>query len=209
MKERLTGIGLAVGAALTLEMLWTDAAQAFSLGSSVVAINSIKTVNTQGQTKEIIFETSLPITVGSGTELVQFGGIWDIDFTGSSVSFAINSRFSSVVSGDDVYRLEALNFGGPGQRSVKGFNLVYLGNPVFEKDKGPVLKLTGGNILEVLFPLGFAQDLNLIPRENLSFRIDLAIEPPTSVPTPALLPGLVGMGLAVLRKQRRAERDTD
>jgi hypothetical protein len=201
MKERLTGIGLAVSAALTLGTIWADSAQAFSLGSSVVATNTIKRVNTQGQAEEIIFETSPPKTVGSEIELIQFGGIWDIDLTGSSVSFAINSRFGEVVSGDDIYRLEALNFGSLGQSSVKGFNLVYLGNPVFNEGKGPVLKLTRGKVLEVLFPLGFAQNLNLIPRENLSFRIDLDVEPPTSVPTPALLPGLVGMGLAVLRRR--------
>lgn len=33
-------------------------------------------------------------------------------------------------------------------------------------------------------------------------------KPPTSVPTPALLPGLVGLGVAALRKRKLAKNET-
>lgn len=61
-------------------------------------------------------------------------------------------------------------------------------------------------MFEVIFPLGFAQNLNTIPVGDLAFSIDLTIVElppvPTPVPTPALLPGLVGMGLAAWRRRR-------
>ncbi|WP_143467640.1 PTPA-CTERM sorting domain-containing protein [Leptolyngbya ohadii] len=47
-------------------------------------------------------------------------------------------------------------------------------------------------------PAGFAID-------NLRFGTTGQVIPPTEIPTPALLPGLVGMGLAVLRKRKDEE----
>lgn len=206
MKERLAGVGLAVSTALTLGMIWADAAQAFSLGSSVTVTNSLKTINGQGEVVEIPFEESLPKVVKSEKiELQQFGGIWNIDFTGTSVLFSINSRFGNVISGDDVYRLKALNFGNPGQSAVTGLTFASTGVVPFLA--APQVNLLAGDSFEVIFPLGFAQNLNTIPVGNLAFQIDLTIVElpppvPTPIPTPALLPGLVGMGLAVWRRRR-------
>lgn len=207
MKERFIAVGLGVSAALTLSIGWTDSAQAFSLGSSVSAINSIKTVSTPVEI--IFFDESEPKEVGPGLELPQFGGIWDIDLSKNAVLFNLNSRFGNVVSGDDVYTLKALTFGGPGQSAATDFSVTYLGDRAFNQN--PVFDLIGGDTLEVVFPLGFAQNLTLIPQGELAFRVDLTVEqiPSASIPTPALLPGLVGMGLAALRQQRKANNQAD
>ncbi|PSN14606.1 hypothetical protein C7293_10865 [filamentous cyanobacterium CCT1] len=196
MKERFMGVGLGVGAALTLGIVWPNSAQAFSLGRSVTATNTIKMVDTQ---EEKIFEAPRTVTVGSGLELEQFGGIWDINLNNNSILFSINSRFGNVTSGDDIYRFMAPNFGGPGQKLLVGANPLFLGKVDFKIR--PTITVLSGNWLEVVFPLTFAQDLASIPDGDLSFRIDLKVQEPTPVPTPALLPGLMGMGLAALRKR--------
>jgi len=151
--------------------------------------------------------TSGPITVGSSPSLQQFGGIWDITLSDNSVLFSINSRFGNVVSGDDIYRFKALDFGGLGQSSVTGFNVPDLPD-LFIKD--PIVAVKTGNLLEVIFPLGFATNLASIPDGDLAFRVNLTVKPPdpspTPVPTPALLPGLVGLGLAALRRQQDGDR---
>jgi hypothetical protein len=201
MKEKSIGIGLVASAVLALGIGWADSAQAFSLDSSVTVTNSIRNVDTQLET---IFETAGPITVGSSPGLQQFGGIWDITFSNNSVLFSINSRFGNVTSGEDIYRFEVLGFGGPGQSSVTGFKETYLGSVSFLQK--PSFGVKTGNLLEVIFPLGFATNLASIPKGNLAFRVDLTVKPPdplpTPVPTPALLPGLVGMGLAALRRRQ-------
>jgi hypothetical protein len=200
MKEKSIGIGLVASAVLTLGIGWADSAQAFTLDSSVTVTNSIRNVDTQLET---IFETAGPITVGSSPGLQQFGGIWDITFSNNSVLFSINSMFGNVVSGDDIYRFKALDFGGLGQSSVTDFSVTGLAGS-FIKD--PMVSVKTGNLLEVIFPLGFATNLASIPDGDLAFRVDLKVESPdplpTSVPTPALLPGLVGMGLAALRRRQ-------
>jgi hypothetical protein len=189
-------------------MIWADSAQAFSIGSSVTATNSIRDVDTQVET---VFEISAPQTVGPGSEMNQFGGIWNIDFTGNSVLFSINSRFGNVISGDDIYRLTALNFGNPGQNSVTGLKFASVGVVPFLR--APTANLLAGNAFEVIFPQGFAQNLTTIPAGDLAFRIDLTIVElpptpvPTPVPTPALLPGLMGMGFAAWRKRHANDQD--
>jgi hypothetical protein len=204
MKEKFIGVGLGVGAALTLGIVWTDSAQAFSLGSSVTVTNLIKDVDTPAET---LFDVSDPKVVGEGLELTQFGGIWNIDFTENSVLFSINSRFGNVVSGDDVYRLKALNFGKPGQKSLTSLKFASTGRVPFLEP--PQANPLTGDSFEVIFPLGFAQNLTTIPVGELAFRIDLTIVelPPTPVPTPALLPGLVGMGLAAWRRHRIGDQN--
>ncbi len=207
MKEKSIGIGLVAGAALTLGIGWADSAQAFSLDSSVTVTNTIRNVNTQVET---VFRTPQTKTVGSGLELQQFGGIWNINLDENSILFSLNSEIRQVISGDDIYRFKALDFGGLGQSSVTDFNVTYLGKVSFFKN--PSFDVKNGNLLEVIFPLGFAAnpDLRSIPDGDLAFRVDLTVTPPdpvpTPVPTPALLPGLVGMGLAALR--RRQDRAT-
>lgn len=207
MKEKSIGIGLVASAVLTLGIGWADSAQAFSLNSSVRVTNTIRNVDTQ---EEKVFRTPQTKTVGSGLELQRFGGIWDIDLDANSILFRINSEFRNVTSGDDIYRFEALYFGGLGQSSLMGFNVPDLPD-LFIKD--PIVAVKTDNLLEVIFPSEFvAKDLDLtsIPGGDLAFRVDLKVTPPdpvpTPVPTPALLPGLVGMGLAALR--RRQDRAT-
>ncbi len=205
MKEKSIGIGLVASAVLTLGIGWADSAQAFSLNSSVRVTNTIRNVDTQ---EEKVFRTPQTKTVGSGLELQRFGGIWDIDLDANSILFRINSEFRNVTSGDDIYRFEALGVGGPGQSSVTGFKETYLGSVSFLQK--PSFGVKTGNLLEVIFPLGFATNLASIPKGDLAFRVDLKVTPPdpvpTPVPTPALLPGLVDMGLAALR--RRQDRAT-
>ncbi|MGB3136682.1 MAG: PTPA-CTERM sorting domain-containing protein [Nodosilinea sp.] len=207
MKERLIGVGLGVGVALTLGLGWASSAQAFALRSSVTATNSIRDVNTQ---EEAIFVDPLnpqTVTVGPQLELKQFGGVWNIDFDDNSILFSINSRFGNVASGDDIYRFLTPNLGGRRQKTLVGFTAASVGIASF--DITPEVDVLAGNWLEVVFPQRFfeAGGLNSIPNGNLAFRIDLMVEDATAVPTPALLPGLVGMGLAALRKGRQDRAD--
>ncbi|MBD2231067.1 PTPA-CTERM sorting domain-containing protein [Phormidium tenue] len=210
MKERLTGIGLIVGTALMLCIVWADSAQAFSLGKTVTVTNLLDKDDLDPE----IFQGPTDVAVvGSEVELEQFGGIWDIDLGDNSILFVLNSRFSNVASGQDIYRFKAPDFGLPGQKSVTGFTVTpLLGSLVF--GKAPMITQVANNWIDVVFPLGFAPDnvtdLTQIPGK-LGFKIDLTVEPtpePTPVPTPALLPGLVGMGLAILR-QRREDDQSD
>jgi hypothetical protein len=214
MKERLIGVGLGVSAALTLGISWTDSAQAFSLNSQVTVENFLAI---PGTSTKIPYGGSVPIEQGpidvvvtsdtTDPELSRFGGIWDIDLDDNSISFTLNSLFSNVASGDDIYRFKAPSFGLPGQNSVTGFTVTPLaGGLAFSKN--PVITRMAGNWIDVVFPVGFAPDdvpdLTSIPGQ-LGFKIDLTVEQtpgPTPVPTPALLPGLVGMGLAILRQRR-------
>lgn len=206
MNERFIGIGLGVGVALTLGIVWTDSAQAFSLNSTVSVDNVLRepgTTNGIPYTGGVIFDRGpTDIVVGSGRELKQFGGLWDIDLDEASIRFTLTNQvqFNNVTSGDDVYSFLAPGFGGSGQNFLAGFTFVPLGSSAFNKN--PMIKILAGNQLEVMFPLGFAQDLALIPLGGLDFKVDLMIQEPTPIPTPALLPGLVGMGLAVLRNRR-------
>ncbi len=220
MKERLTGIGLVVATAITLGMTWADSAQAFSLNSKVTVENFLVI---PGTSTRIPYTGNVPIAQGpidvvvssttTAPELGRFGGIWDINLDDSSISFTLNSLFSNVASGDDIYRFKAPSFGLPGQNSVTGFTVTPLaGSSAFGNT--PIITRVAGNWIDVVFPLGFAPsdkpDLTLIPGQ-LGFKIDLTVEPiplPTPVPTPALLPGLVGMGLAILR-QRREDGSAD
>ncbi|MBE9160150.1 PTPA-CTERM sorting domain-containing protein [Nodosilinea sp. LEGE 06152] len=213
MKERFISVGLGVGAALTLGIVWTDAAQAFSLNSAVSVKNILREAGTQNEipyTGEVIFNRGPSnVVVGSGRELTQFGGLWDIDLDQASIRFTLTNQvqFNNVTSGDDVYSFLAPNFGALGQNSLAGFKFVPLGSSAFIRN--PSINTLTGNKLEVVFPVGFAQDLALIPKGSLDFRIDLMIDEPTPVPTPALLPGLVGMGLAVLRKRQNDDNQAD
>lgn len=203
-------MGLFVGTALTLGMIWADSAQAFSLGKTVTVTNLLDKNDLDPE----IFQGPTDVAVvGAAVELTQFGGIWDIDLGDNSIAFTLNSRFSNVASGNDIYRFKAPDFGLPGQNSVTGFTVTPLpGSLAFGTN--PVITRVANNWIDVVFPLGFAPDnepdLTLIPGQ-LGFKIDLAVEPtpvPTPVPTPALLPGLVGLGLAVLR-QRRGNSSAD
>lgn len=218
--ERLIGVGLGVGVALTLGISWTDSAQAFSLNSQVTVENFLVF---PGTSTKIPYGGSVPIEQGpidvvvssdtTNPELSRFGGIWDINLGNNSISFTLNSLFSNVTSGDDIYRFKAPSFGLPGQNRVTGFTVTPLaGSLAFGNN--PVITRMAGNWIDVVFPVGFAPDnepdLTSIPGQ-LGFKIDLAVEPtpvPTPVPTPALLPGLVGMGLAILR-QRREDGSAD
>ncbi|WP_017299285.1 PTPA-CTERM sorting domain-containing protein [Nodosilinea nodulosa] len=208
MKERLVSTGFVLGTAVILGGVWLSPAQAFSLGSSVTVTNSIRDVNTQQETVFVDPLNPQTVTVGAGLELEQFGGIWNIDLNNNSILFSVNSRFGNVTSGDDIYRFLTPDFGGPGQNSLTGFTFVPLGNLGF--DQNPAITVLANNWLEVVFPLGFTdQDLTKLSGQDLAFRIDLTVEPPTPipspVPTPALLPGLVGLGLAVLSKKREGD----
>ena len=202
MKKKLAGIGLAVVTALTLGMISADSAQAFSLGKTVTVTNLLD----KGDLDPEIFQGPTDVVVvGSDIELKQFGGIWDIDLGDNSISFSLNSRFGNVTSGKDIYRFLAPGFGQPGQNSVTGFEVTPLaGGLAFGEGKDPVVKLLTGNWIDAVFPLGFAPgdspDLTSIPGK-LGFSIDLTVEP-IPIPTPALLPGLMGMGLAAWRKRR-------
>lgn len=211
MKERLVGAGMALGTVLALGSFWANPVQAFSLGSSVTVTNSIRDVVTKDETVFIDPLNPQTVTVGAGLELEQFGGIWNINLDDNSILFSINSRFGNVTSGDDIYRFLTPDFGGPGQNSLTGFTFVPLGRLGFNQN--PVIRVLADDWLEVVFPLGFAQNLTSIPVGDLAFRLDLVVEPPTPVPTPiptpALLPGLVGMGLAVLRKRREGKNQAD
>jgi hypothetical protein len=212
MKERLTGIGLVVGTALTLGVTWADSAQAFSLNSEVIVTNFLD----KGELGRDIFQgPTEDLKVEDGTELTQFGGIWDIDLSNGSILFTLNSLFSNVASGNDVYRFQAPNFGRIGQDSVVGFQMFRSDGFSTDKSKMPFVVLKSGNELEVIFPIGFApggltppvpsQPNGSEPFQPLKLQVDLTIEP-TPVPTPALLPGLLGMGLAILR--RRCQHDS-
>ncbi len=207
MKERLTGIGLAVGTALTLGMIWADSVQAFSLGNTVTVTNLL---DKNDLDPEIFQGPTDVVVVGSDIELEQFGGIWDIDLGDNSISFTLNSLFGNVTSGKDIYRFLAPSFGQPGQNSVTGFEVTPLaGSLAFREGKNPVVELLAGNRIDVVFPLGFAPgdapNLTSISGQ-LGFKIDLTVEP-IPIPTPALLPGLVGMGLAAWRKRRGGDQD--
>jgi hypothetical protein len=207
MKEKLAGLGLAVGTALMLGMILADSAQAFSLGNTVTVTNLLDKDDLDPE----IFQGPTDVAVvGSNIELEQFGGVWDIDLGNNSISFTLNSRFGNVTSGKDIYRFLAPSFGQPGQNRVTGFEITPLaGSLAFRKGKDPMVKLLAGNRIDVVFPLGFAPgdapNLTSIPGQ-LGFKIDLTIEP-TPVPAPALLPGLVGMGLAAWRKRHGGDQD--
>ncbi|PSR19618.1 hypothetical protein C8255_01125 [filamentous cyanobacterium CCP3] len=204
MKEKFIGIGLGAGAALTLGIVWTDAAHAFSLGSKVTVTNLLKTVDDEGNEQFKIFEkTSDPVTVGVQKELTQFGGIWDIDFDSNSISLTLNSKFRNVVSGDDVYRFLSSDFDQTGPMPT--VSIFSFENFSYQ----PLARFRSANELEVVFPLGFAPNGLLPPPQGSipNFKTELSVEP-YAVPTPALLLGLIGIGLAALRKHRNGDNDS-
>lgn len=217
MKERLAGIGLAVGTALTLGMVWADSAQAFSIGSTVTVENYLINATTG---KEDVFQgpTDIKVVEGQEPNLVQFGGIWDIDLDGgqdsASIFFDVNSVFGNVTTGHDVYSFIAPKFGQPGQRAISSITLTSLGSSTFLIF--PTINRLGNNGFEVIFSQGFAFPIpepNVPPDPNapnlttadLRLRIDLVLEP-VPVPTPALLPGLLSMGLAAWRRRRDGDQ---
>ncbi|WOD37728.1 PTPA-CTERM sorting domain-containing protein [Nodosilinea sp. E11] len=200
MKERSIGIGLGAVALLTLGALWPDSAQAFSLGTPVTVTNILD----RGALGSDIFQGPTDVVViGDEVELSQFGGIWDIDLGDRSISFTLNSLFGNVTSGNDIYRFLATDFGEPGQYAVTGFTVIPQENSL-EFAINPIVRQRGNNWIDIVFPLGFAPgtqpNLTAIPGQ-LGFRVDLTVEP-IPIPTPALLPGLMGMGLAILRQRR-------
>ncbi|MBE9138307.1 PTPA-CTERM sorting domain-containing protein [Nodosilinea sp. LEGE 07088] len=140
------------------------------------------------------------VVVTPGLELVQFGGIWDIDLDDNAISFSLNSIFGNVESGNDIYRFEAPNLYQPGQLpTINIFSFA-----AFSPDNSPFARFTGSNKLEVVFPLGFAPEGLIPPQPDTPLAITTTLPvQPFVVPTPALLPGLIGMGLTIWRKQRR------
>ncbi|HSM81068.1 MAG TPA: PTPA-CTERM sorting domain-containing protein [Nodosilinea sp.] len=206
MKERLIGVGLTAGM-LTLALGWQGPASAFSIGSTVTVENFLKNATTL---KEDSFQGPVDVTVieeieaSQTAELSEFGGIWDIDLDDHSILFTLNSKFRNVVSGDDIYRFDVVNYVGTLPSLKFDLQVTLLGPRTF--NRAPVVALGADNrSLEVIFPRLFgpqdAPDLRDIDGQ-LGLRIDL-IERPVAVPTPALLPGLVGLGLAALRRQRQ------
>lgn len=227
MKEKFIGIGLGVGAALTLGIVWTDSAQAFSLGNTVTVENFLVGSEFIDPTSPELIDPNSParipytgnlpiqqgptpaIVVTPGQELSSFGGIWDIDLGDNSISFKLNSLFGNVTTGNDVYFFTAPGFGQPGQKRVTGVTANFQNSLAFRRV--PIIGVQEGNKIVVIFPTGFAPadqpDLTQIPGA-LSFQLALEVEA-TPVPTPALLPGLVGMGLAVLRQRREDKNRVD
>ncbi|MGB3202160.1 MAG: PTPA-CTERM sorting domain-containing protein [Nodosilinea sp.] len=210
MNKRCVGIGLGVGATLTFNVLWPNSAQAFSLKK--VSVENLLRDPEILPLKEIGFQGPVDVTViqGQEPELIRFGGIWDVDLGESSIYFDLNSVFGNVESGDDVYKFKVLNSSGFGRRVITGALLTTGGSFTFQKT--PVFNLLSGNKFEIVFPLEFAFPVPApnAPRDprasnltnvDLTLRVDLITEP-VPVPTPALLPGLVGMGLSVLYKRR-------
>lgn len=232
MKMRLLSVGLGAGAAIALGAVWADSAQAFSLHSTVVVENFLRVetlVEGEPTLRDIPFQEPTIAEVvrvrpspllsqrrgqssgnnkpdidispnGDNQEpsLMQFGGIWDIYLYGNSVWFDLNSRFGNVTSGQDVYVFLAPDLDGSIQKIVA----TSTGKSPFEQS--PVVNLLKRNKFEVVFPLGFAPgdspNLTAIPGD-LRLQIDLVVDP-TPVPSPALLPGLIGMALAALCQRR-------
>ncbi len=230
MRMRLFSAGLGAGATIALGAVWADSAQAFSLGSPVTVQNYLRVpdpTNPNSATRDISFQGPTAVVVSrdlsellsrspvrssggnkpdidisngdnQAPDLMQFGGIWDIDLGHNSILLKLNSRFGNVVSGDDVYVFMAPDLNG----SIKTVTATPTGRLDFAQL--PMPNLLTRNQFEIVFPLGFAPgdspNLTAIPGE-LELRIDLVIDP-TPVPSPVLLPGLVGMGLAVLRGRR-------
>lgn len=205
MRERFIGVGLGVGVALTLGIAWTDSAHAFSLGSEVTVENFLRNTITN---KEVGFQGPTVERVVDGQEprLVQFGGIWDINLGNNSITFTLNSAFENVISGDDVYSFTSSALDSTNQLPT----ITILSFTEFSAKNRPFARLTSRDELEVVFPLGFAPGGLLTPTEvsRPTFSTDLTVKP-YAVPTPALLPGLVSMGLAVLRKRREDKNWVD
>ncbi|WP_035987217.1 PTPA-CTERM sorting domain-containing protein [Leptolyngbya sp. KIOST-1] len=213
MKERLAGIGLTVGTALILGPVWANSAQAFSLGSPVIVENFL--VDSDNPSIRIPYEGTIPIVQGPTRvvvtppnpdsneptiELKQFGGIWDIDLDDNFISFSLNSLFTNVSTGTDVYR-----FIGPNTGKIPTIKIFSFTPFSSKENERPYARFTAGEQLRVdlVFPRLFAPG-GLLPPEPGStpmFVTNVQVEP-HAIPTPALLPGLVGMGLAALRKQR-------
>lgn len=70
-------------------------------------------------------------------------------------------------------------------------------------------------ILAIIFTF-FSSGINGNKRANIKktqtsepTSVVITKAPPTAVPTPALLPGLIGLGLGVLRKRKSEEVETE
>lgn len=209
MKERWIGVGLGVAAVLALGSAWTDSAQAFSVTSQVTVENFLRDPQTSAR---IPYTGTVPIVQGpvtvsvdsSGPELLQFGGIWDIDLGDNFILFTLNSAFENVRSGDDVYSFQSADLDQMGNFPA----IEILSFTAFSSNNRPFARFIGSNKLEVIFPRGFAPEGLLAPEDvsKPTFTTNLPVEPYT-VPTPALLPGLVGMGLAVWRRRNSDRTD--
>jgi hypothetical protein len=240
MKERWIGVGLGVGAALALGIVWTDSAQAFSLGSTVTVENFLRIPGTNTKIPYVPDPPRLPVInqgpqdvkVGSDPTLTEFGGIWDIALSNGLISFSLNSPvFTNVTSGEDVYQFQISDFGPAGPFSLlkdknkdkflvtfcdscidsnvpTSSSAVSTGPPCFQAGYLPFVQVKSDNQLDVIFPWTFAAgDFTKGPG---SLKVFIAVDvSPTPVPTPALLPGLVGMGLAALRKRRQDSQPAD
>jgi hypothetical protein len=201
MKQRLLGISLIASAALALVADGHHPAQAFSLNSTLQVTNTLEGTGMIGAPATVV--------VGESPDLVSFGDLWDISFADRTIGFRLNSpQFGNLETGNDIYTFEVLTYAGALPVNPFAVQVTSLGQRSFEKP--PVVALLEDNQgLTVTFEPFFVPEgvfLNQIPGE-LEFKVDL-VEVPVPVPTPALLPGLAGLGLAVLRRRQSQEADT-
>lgn len=205
MKERLTGIGLAVGTALTLGSVWVSPAEAFSLGSTIDVTNTLAGKEFQTAPNVVVTEGSEPALLTGVSPSFGFGDMWNIDLDNHSILFSLNSKFAALDTGNDVYKFKVINYVGVLPSSKFRVKVTQLGKYTFGKE--PTIVVADDNrSLDVIFQPRFnpqnAPFLKDIPG-GLKFKVDLI---PVAVPSPALLPGLVGLGVAALRKRRQDSR---
>ncbi len=150
--------------------------------------------------------TPLPESFGFvsflGLALGPNGDLFTTDFANGIRVFDINNgALKSVISTNYTGTIPSNNF--IGNLTFVGDTLYTVGFDFSQNNQGGILRydgLTG----DPLPSAGNPAAVFVATNSNLSRPIGIT----QIIPTPALLPGLIGMGIAALRKRRAANRET-